>query len=463
MDQLLCHATVVTMNSDRDVIHDGALLISGERIREVGHSAELQAKYPRAEMVDCTERVIIPGMVNTHTHLFQTLLKGLGDDRVLEDWFRQMTGPSAVELTPDDCYAAALHGCVESIKSGVTTLVDFMYVHPRAGLTAAVVKAFQESGIRGVVGRGYLTAGVDVGIPAALVEDTEAALADARQLMRRYNQPGARVRVGLAPCMIWGLDETALRRTREVADEEGALITIHVSETPYYIENSLQRFGMRDLPLLEHLGVLGPDVLAVHCVCCDDRDIRILKLRDVKVSHNPCSNMYLASGFAPIPQMLLAGITVGLATDGPASSNNHNLIHGLKFGALIHKGYHRDATIITAEKMLEMATIDGARAVGLENEIGSLEAGKRADLAVLRFDNFFAMPMHNPVSALVYSALGNEPELVMVDGQVVMRDRVMQTVAEERVLRLAQTAADGVAERAGTARFKRRPWRSMAV
>lgn len=463
MDRLFIQATIVTMNPGRDIIEAGAVYISGDRIQDVGLTADLQARYPQAEIVDCTGRVIIPGMINTHTHLFQTLLKGLGDDRVLKDWFTSMTGPSAVVLTPDDCYAAALHGCVESIKAGVTTLVDFMYVHPRSGLTEPVIQAFEETGMRGVVGRGYMTAGADVGVPVPLIEDVDAALTDARRLIRQYNKPGTRVQVGLAPCMIWGVDQETLEKTRRLADEEGALITFHVSETPFEIENSLRRFGMRDLPFLEHLGFLGPDVLAVHCVYCDDKDIRILKLRDVKVSHNPCSNMYLASGFAPIPQMLLAGVTVSLATDGPASNNNHNLIHSLKFAALLHKGYHRDATIITAEKVLEMATIDGARALGLQDEIGSIEVGKKADLVVLQFDNFFATPLHNPVSALIYAALGNEPELVMIDGQVVMQNRLMQTVSEAHVLELAQAAATGVSERAGTARFKHRPWRSFAV
>lgn len=463
MNRLLTHATVVTMNPRRDVINDGAVYISNDRIQDVGTTSELLAKYSHTEVIDCTDRVIIPGLVNTHTHLFQTLLKGLGDDRVLKDWFTCMTGPSAVQLTPADCYAAARHGCVESIKSGVTTLVDFMYAHPREHLTEAVIRAFEETGIRGIVARGYLTTGIEFGVPEPLVEQVDLALADARQLIHKYNKPDSRVQVGLAPCMIWAVDRETLEKTRKMANEEGVLVTIHVSETPFEIENSLQRFGMRDLQYMEHIGFLGPDVLAVHCVHCVERDIRILKLHDVKVSHNPCSNMYLASGFAPIPQMLLAGVTVGLASDGPASNNNHNMIHTLKFAALIHKGYHQDATIITAEKVLEMATIDGARAIGLEHEIGSIEQGKKADLVVLRFDNFFVTPVHNSISALVYSALGNEPEIVIIDGQVVMKDRSLQTVSEEQVMREAQLAADSLAERAGTEHFKRRPWRSLAT
>jgi 5-methylthioadenosine/S-adenosylhomocysteine deaminase len=463
MEQLLAHATVIAMNPSRDVIDDGAIYINNDRIQDVGTTAELLSKYPHTSVVDCTGRVIIPGLVNTHTHLFQTLLKGLGDDRVLKDWFTCMTGPSATQLTPEDCYAAARHGCVESIKSGVTTLVDFMYAHPKGQLTEAVIRAFDETGIRGIVARGYLTLGQEFGVPDALVEDIDSALTDAHQLISKYNSPGARVQVGLAPCMIWSVDRDTLEQTRKLASESGALITTHVAETNFEIENSLARFGMRDLQYLEHINFLGPDVLAVHCVKCVERDIRILKLHDVKVSHNPCSNMYLASGFAPIPQMQLAGVTVGLATDGPASNNNQNMIHSLKFAALLHKGYHQDATIITAEKVLEMATIDGARALGLEESIGSIEIGKKADLVVLKFDNFHVTPVHNPVSALVYSALGNEPEMVIIDGKVVMRDRVVQTVSEEEVINESRAAALALAKRAGTIGLRQRSWRSIAT
>ncbi|KAM3091251.1 amidohydrolase family protein [Phormidesmis sp. 146-12] len=327
MDRLLTGATVITMNPGREVLEDAAILVRHDRILDIGNTTELVAKYPDADQLDCSDRTIIPGMVNTHTHLFQTLLKGLGDDRVLKDWFTCMTGPSAAQLTPEDCYAAARHGCVEAIKSGTTTLVDFMYAHPKGKLTEAVIQAFQETGMRGIVARGYLTLGEEFGVPKALIEPLDQALWDASNLISKYNQPDARVQVGLAPCMIWSVDTETLSKTRQLADDLKALITIHVSETPFEIENSIQRFGMRDLPYLESIEFLKPDVLAVHCVYCDDRDLRILKLHDVKVSHNPCSNLYLASGFAPIPQMLLAGITVGLACDGPASNNSHNIIH----------------------------------------------------------------------------------------------------------------------------------------
>jgi 5-methylthioadenosine/S-adenosylhomocysteine deaminase len=402
-------------------------------------------------------------MINTHTHLFQTLLKGLGDDMVLKKWFTCMTGPSAVHLTWEDAHVAALHGCVESIRGGVTTIVDFMYAHPKPNLIDAVVEAFEVTGTRGFVCRGFISFGEEYDVPRALIEKPEIALADAREKIRRYNKPGGRVQVGVAPCMIWTVDEEGYRQTRKLADEEHVLITTHVSETDFEMQTSAAKYGRTDTEFLSDIGFLGPDVLAVHCVQCNTHDIRILHHHDTKVSHNPASNMYLASGFAPIPEMLRTGITVGLAADGPASSNNHSLIQAMKLSALQQKGEHRDATIITAEKVMELATIDGARAVGLEAEIGSIEVSKKADIVILDYDNPWMTPIHHPVSAIVYSALGHEVKSVLIDGKFVLRDGVITNVNETAIRRQAQLNADALTQRAGTDRFKRRPWRSTTI
>jgi 5-methylthioadenosine/S-adenosylhomocysteine deaminase len=368
-----------------------------------------------------------------------------------------------VHLTPEDAHAAALHGCVESIRSGVTTLVDFMYVHTKPGMIKAVVEAYDETGMRGFVCRGFVSLGEEYGVPRALIEKPEHAIADARKQMRRYNKPGARIQVGVAPNMIWAVDEKGYRLTRKLADEEHALITTHVSETSFEMQTAATLYGMTDTEFLSDIGFLGPDVLAAHCVHCKSHDIRILKHHDTKVAHNPCSNLYLASGCPPIPEMLTAGVTVGLASDGPASSNNHSLFQAMKFAALMQKGFHQDATIITAEKVMELATIDGARAVGLEKEIGSIEVGKKADLVVIDFNNAFMTPIHHPVSAIVYSALGNEVTTVMIDGQFVMKGGVVTLVNEAAVRKQAQIKADDLARRSGSDKFKKRPWRSMTI
>ncbi|MHA6646163.1 amidohydrolase family protein [Mesorhizobium sp. A623] len=451
------------MNERRDVLEAASVYVEGAFIAAIGVKEQLCRAHPNAEVVDCSGRIVMPGMVNTHTHLFQTLLKGLGDDMVLKKWFTCMTLPAACELTSDDSYVAALHGCVESLRSGVTTLIDFQYINSRPGMTENVIRAFEETGIRGFVCRGFLSAGQEFGVPAHLIEDSGVAVEHARSLIRRHNHPEARVKVGLAPCMIWTVEAEGFRRVRQVATEEGALITTHVAETGFEIERAYAQYACTDAEMLSEIGFLGPDVLAVHCVQCNGHDLRVLRHHDVKVSHNPCSNLYLASGVAPVPEMLMAGITVGLASDGPASSNNHSLFQALKFAALVPKGMARDATIVTAEKVLEMATIDGARAVGLEHEIGSIEVGKRADLVAIDYENAFMTPIHNPVSAIVYSALGHEVTDVMVDGVFCMRDGAVRTVDEHAVRRSAQEAADDLAVRSGVDRFKRRPWRSFAV
>jgi 5-methylthioadenosine/S-adenosylhomocysteine deaminase len=302
--------------------------------------------------------------------------------------------------------------------------------------------------MRGFVCRGFLADGVQYGVPPALIESPHAALADARALIERQNRPGGRVQVGLAPCMIWALDEESLRQTRALADELGVLVTVHVAETPFEIEHAMAAYGRTDTQVLADLGFLGTDVLAVHCVQCNESDIRLLHEHGVSVSHNPCSNMYLASGVAPIPAMLAAGITVSLGSDGPASSNNHSLFQAMKFAALIQKGFHRDATIMTAQKALELATIDGAHAVGLGDEIGSIEVGKKADLALVDTRGAFIGPVHDPVSSLVYSALGHETSVVIIDGRIVLRDGAVQTVDERAVRCDAQIAAAGLTKRA---------------
>ena len=461
MSILLADGWLVTMNPRRDVLDGASLLIEGDRIAAIGTKASLLATAPEAEVVDLGGAIVIPGLVNTHTHLFQTLLKGLGDDMVLKKWFTCMTGPSAVELTAEDVFAAALHGCIESIRSGVTTLVDFMYAHPRPGLTQKVVEAFELSGMRGHVCRGFITAGAEFGIPPQLIETPDAALADARAQILRQNKPGGRVQVGIAPSMIWGLEEAVLRGTRALADETGALITTHVAETDFEIEQSRARFQCTDTEYLSEIGFLGPDVLAVHCVQCSRRDLRILKHHDVRVSHNPCSNMYLASGVPPIPDMLASGITVGLGSDGPASSNNHSLFQAMKMAALMQKGVHRDPTIMTADKVLDMATIDGARACGLDHLVGSLEPGKKADIAVVGIDHPAMAPVHDPVSALVYSALGHAVTDVFIDGRPVMRQGRVLSVDEAGAMARSRRAADTLTARAGTGRRGSRAWRSV--
>lgn len=460
-DVLITGGTVVTMDPQRRVIDNGAVLVRDGRIAAVGERAEVGPPPTGATIVEARGGLVLPGFINTHTHLFQALLKGLGDDRPLFRWLKEMTAPAAAVLEEEDCEAAGLTGAVEAIRSGTTTIVDFMYAHPRPGLTDAVIRGLEASGIRAVVCRGFITTGVELGIPKALVETADAALADTQRLVRRHNATDALVRVGVAPTLIWMVDEEALRETRAFADAHGTLITYHLAETSFEVDYARRHYGVAETEVLVSAGLLGPDFLGVHCTKLDRHDIRVMKAFNAKVSHNPVSNMFLGSGVPPIVDMLTAGLGVGLGTDGPASNNNQNMIHALKFAALMHKVAHEDPTAMTAEMVLDMATIGGARAIGMEDEIGSLEVGKRADLSVMALDDPFIGPVHDPVSAIVYAALGNEARWVLVGGRVLLSDGRLTTLDEDAVRARAVSAAHGLAARAGIS-CARRTWRSLS-
>jgi len=465
LDFLFTNATIVTVDRERRILDKAALAVSGARIAGLGDADALLKEHGRARRtIDCTGKVIFPGLINTHNHLFQTLLKGLGDDRVLSDWFAQMTAPSAVLLEPEDCYVAALLGCVEGLHSGVTTQFDYMYPHPRAGLDDEVLRAFRELGIRGVFGRGMMDCGSEFGVPEGIMQPLEVIIQDCERLIRTYHgADDGRIRVWLAPAAVWSNSRELLWAVRDLAVRTRTGISVHISETPFDREVSVKLHGRTDIEVLEDLGLMGPGLLMVHCVHLNSRDLRMTRYHDAKVSHNPVSNMYLSSGIAPIPEMVAQGITVGVATDGAASNNSNDMLEVLKATALLHKVHTCDPTIITAEKVLEMATIDGARALDLEGEVGSLEVGKKADLFLFNpLASAKSTPMHHPVSTLVYSSGPECVEMVLVDGRAVLEEGKITALDEAALLATAQQTAEDLARRAGTAALAKRPWRSLA-
>ena len=464
MKKLLKNATVVTVDKERRVLFGEDVLIDGDKIAAVG--GVLPQDAAGAQVVDCTGKILFPGFVNTHNHLFQTLLKGLGDDMVLSDWLRTMTFPAASHLLPEDTYVAAKLGCMEGIRSGITTMLDYMYPHPREGLSDGVIQAYKELGIRGIFGRGCMDTGFEFGVCEAITQQTDAIEKDLVRLFDTYhNTENGRIKIWVAPAALWSNSERNLKMLWEVANHYQSGFTVHVSETPFDRASTEQLHGCAGTDCLEKLGILGPNVLMVHCVYLNDKDIRRSQYYDLKVSHNVTSNMYLSSGVAPIPKMLSAGITVSLGVDGAASNNGQDMLELMKSTALLQKVSTLDPTVITAEKVLEMATIDGARALGLESEIGSLEVGKKADIVV--FDPYRSpksIPMHNPVSTLVYSSTMQDIETVLVDGEFVMKDGLITAVPDERAfLHQAQKTADDLASRGNIQnRGAGHKWKSVA-
>lgn len=448
---LLTNAIIVTVNPERDIFFDGAIAIDGSRIVEVGPAAEMGEKYREAKQVtDLDGKIIFPGFVNTHNHLFQTLLKGLGDDMVLKDWLATMTFPAATNLTRDDCYQAAMLGCMEGIHSGITTMLDYMYPHNREGLCDGVLDAFRQLGIRGILGRGCMDTGAQFGVHPGIMQQKDAVERDVRRLFEGYhNSADGRIKIWVAPAAMWSNSREMLEMLWKVTNEYHSGFTVHISETPFDREAARELHGKVDAELLEELGIVGPNVLMVHCCYLTERDMEMAKKYDMKVSHNVCSNMYLSSGVAPVPEMLRKGITCSLGVDGAASNNAQDMVELMKFTALQHKVHTKDPLSMSAEKVLEMATIDGARAVGLEKEIGSLEAGKKADLIVFDpLESPKAIPMHNPVSTLVYSASLKNITGMIVNGKTIMENGVILTVPDEKaVLRSAQKCAEDLCVR----------------
>lgn len=465
IDILIRNTTIVTVNAAREILYESALAIDRGRILEIGPTEALEKKYTAVKkVIDGTGRAVFPGMINTHNHLFQTLYKGLGDDKVLADWLADMTFPSSVHLTPDDCYVGGMIGSIEGIRSGVTTQLDYMYPHPVDELSDGVIRAFRELGIRGILGRGYMDTGEEFGVQPGIMQDVKTIEKDIRRLASTYhNQDNGRLKVWLCPAAVWSNSRESLLMTRDLAREIGTGISIHISETPFDRMASEKLHGAPDIDVMEQLGIMGPDFLMVHCVYLTDRDIRMARHFDARVSHNPASNMYLSSGTPPIPALNLAGVTVGLGTDGAGSNNANDMIEVLKLASLMQKVHHKDPTIMTAEKVLEMATIEGARAVGLDHEIGSLEPGKKADLFIFNpLLDMKAVPMHHPVSTLVYSSGNRNVETVMVDGNLVMENSVILGTDEAAMAARGQATADDLSHRAGTWPLKKRAWRSLA-
>jgi 5-methylthioadenosine/S-adenosylhomocysteine deaminase len=341
------------------------------------------------------------------------------------------------------CYVAAALGCIESLRSGCTTIFDYMVDHPDVEVYDAILQAFEDVGIQGILGRGLRdrqTESVQLNLPSF-----QNQIDDCTRLLDRYSPQ----RVWITPGATWAMEEDSLRAARRLATERGARMSLHTDEVVFDSQESLRRFGQRTVPYLERIGFLGPDVLHAHCVQLTDDDCQILARAGGRVSYNPVSNMYLGSGVPPIPRLLELGVTVALGADGAASNNSQDMLEALKFAALLPKVAWRDPAIFTAADALHIATSGGAAALG-RDDFGSLKPGKRADLFV--FDPLHAksIPVHDPLSTLVYSSGEVNVRTTIVGGRLVLDDRRIVGVDEDAVLREAQSLAEQLSTVAGT-------------
>lgn len=424
---LVAGGTVVTMDGSRRVLEDGAVAIRGDTIQEVGWREDLDAKYRPALRVEARGKLILPGLINGHTHAPMTLLRGLADDLALQEWLERYIFPAeARNVTEEFALWGTRLAALEMIRGGVTTYADMYYFED------AVARATEQAGLRGVLGETILD------FPAPDNKTVEQALAYTEQFLKRW-QGHALIRPAVAPHAVYTNSEKTLREAFALARRHNAPILIHLSETKREVDEARAKWKLSPVGYLAKLGLLGADVVAAHCVWVDADDIGLLAKAGTGCVHNPSSNMKLASGAAPVAEMLAAGVRLGLGTDGPAGSNNDlNLMEEMDLAAKLQKVTRLDPRVVTAEQALAMATIGGAQALHLEKEIGSLEAGKKADLILLRADAAHAVPSFNVYSQIVYALKASDVETAVIAGRVVMRDRRVLTLDEEQVLARAR-------------------------
>lgn len=456
VDLLLKNGCIVTQDDQRSIVEDGAIAIRDGLIVALGTTKDIAPQYQPEEMIDLDNQIVFPGLVNTHTHLFQVGTKGLGEDMPVQAWINAVTAPTAVNISPEEMYTFCLTGCLEHIHSGVTTLVDMSYTAHTYALHEQNIQAMCDSGLRGRYSTMVLDYGVEYGILPELIRPIEWFIEEFTKLHDQF-PASDRMAVWIAVGAPFTATDLGLKKTLSYSIRTGTPIVMHINENQVANDLSQQRYGKNIVPYLDEIGFLKPDLLAIHCVVTDERDIELYVKHDVKISYNPVSNMYLGSGIAPILEMEKAGLTIGLGVDGAGSNNSQDMIETMKVAALLQKVGACDASVVDAQKVLDWATRDAARALGLEEQIGSLEVGKRADLFVMAINSAKVVPVHDPVATLVYSSGEENVVMTIAEGKTLMKDRIIQNIDEQDMLERCQAAATDLANRCGSnSRLKRR-------
>lgn len=454
------NATIITMNAERHIIRDGAIAVSGTRIAAVGKKQDIREAFAGdEERIDLKGMVVIPGLVNTHVHLTQALIRGSVDDMGLIDFLVKGIWVLMGNYDQDDARISAELCILEMLKSGTTAFVESMLaLHYGFDGIARVV---ERSGIRAALAKTVMdTPSYVEGHPMhqGMVEDRDAAFQQALDMHAKWNGAAdGRIQVWFGPRPPGGCSPELYREMMAAANERGMGVTMHLAEVQEDVAYIRQQYGMRPVEFVESVGMSGPRVLLIHTVWLDDEDIKRLAETGTHVTHNPISNTKLASGIAPIPAMLSAGVNVSLGTDAGTCNNTYDMIHDMRWASALHKVNHFEPTITPCETILEMATINGARAMGLETEIGSLEVGKRADFVALDLDKPHLVPISDPVSAIVFAANGSDVDTVVIDGKIVVERGQALTLDEERILHEAKEKAGKVYRKAGVAHGPRWP------
>jgi 5-methylthioadenosine/S-adenosylhomocysteine deaminase len=417
----------VTMDGPRTIYDDGSVVVKGDTIVAVGPRGELEGKYVSSQTVDAKGKLVLPGFINGHTHVPMTLFRGLHDDVTLNDWLYKYIFPAEKKNVNEEFVRWGTRlAAAEQIRAGVTTFADMYYFED------AVAEETKAAGMRGVLGETFID------FPAPDNKSTAEMLAYTETFLKKW-QGDPLIHAAVAPHSIYTCSQKTLQDAATLARKYHAPILIHTAEMKKEWDDSQKQNGMSPVQYLDKIGVLGPDVVSAHCIYVDEADRRTLAQRQVGCVHNPSSNMMLASGVSPVAEMRATGVAVGLGTDGPAGSNNDlDLMEEMDLAAKLAKITKMDPLALNAKAVVEMATIEGARALHMDKEIGSLEVGKKADLIIISLDEPNAVPMYDVYAQLAYALKGSDVETVIAGGRVIMRDRKVLTVNEEEAMAKAR-------------------------
>jgi 5-methylthioadenosine/S-adenosylhomocysteine deaminase len=422
VDLLITGGTVVTMDADRRVIEDGVVAVRGDTIAAVGERSAMDLREGAAKTIDASGSLVLPGLINGHAHAAMSLFRGFADDHSLDDWLQKYIFPAeARSVTEEFVTWGTRLSALEMLRGGITTFADMYYFED------AVARATKEAGMRGILGETI------VDFPAPDHRTTAEALDYTENYIRAWKNDSL-ITPAVAPHSIYTLSEKNLQSAAALARRHGVPILMHIAEAPFETAMSRAKHGLSPVAYLERIGLLGNDLVGAHCIWVDAADIAALARHGVGCVHNPSSNMKLASGVMPVTELLAAGHAVGLATDGAASNNSQDLFEEMDIAAKLQKIARMDPRALPAKQALEMATIGGARALHLEKQIGSVEAGKKADIILVDTNGPHAIPMYNVYSQLVYAMKGADVKTVVIAGKIVMENRQMRTLDEEKII-----------------------------
>lgn len=446
------HGTLLTVDKKRRIIEDGAILVKDGRIAAIGKTYDLQQAFPDEPREDLRGNIVAPGLVDTHVHLAQAMIRGCADDLELLEWLGKRVWVLQGNYDAADGRASAELCIVEMLKSGTTAFLECM-IAGRYGLDG-IAEAVLQSGMRGVLSKIVMDvatyASKDDWMYPGMQEDRDISMRQALDAFDKWNGAGdGRLEVWFGPRTPGGVTPELYKELSRLAGERGMGITVHLAEVQADRQYLGATYGLKPVEYAQSVGLLGPRTVLAHVIWVDEDEIRLLAESGTHVSHNPASNSKLASGIAPIGEMLDAGVNVTVGCDGGPSNNTYDLLRDLRWVAYLQKARLLDPEIVPAETVIEMATINGAKALGWENEIGSLEEGKKADFIVVDVHKPHLTPSPNPVSTLAYCATGEDVSLVVIDGKTVVRDGRVLTLDEDKVMKVAQERAEALYRRAG--------------